>query len=141
MQRFQIGSVTDVFSPDVGVAAAEMRRLGLAGAELRTIGGQNILEVDRVELERALSSLRENQLEIVAIATALLKCSLDDWKTQSRQAERAFDIANLAGARIVRVFSGARVAEPQTVFEHVVDILQELADKAARRGLIVALEN
>lgn len=141
MQRFRLGAVTDVFSPDVGAAAVEMRGLGLQGAELRTIGGQSILEAGREELDRAIAAIRENQLEVVAIATPLLKFPLDEWKTQSKQAERALDIASLAGARIVRVFSGTRVAEPEKVFERVVDILQELADKAGRRGLIIALEN
>ncbi len=141
MQRFRLGSVTDVFSPDVGEAASEMRELGLQGAELRSIGGRNILEVERADLDRALAALRACDLEVVAIATPLLKCAIDDWKTESKQAERAFDVASLAGARIVRVFSGARVAEPETVFERVVDTLQELADKAGHRGLIVAVEN
>jgi L-ribulose-5-phosphate 3-epimerase len=141
MQRFRLGAVTDVFSPDVAAAAVDMRKLGLHGAELRTVNGQNILEIGREDLDRALAALRENKLEVVAIASPLLKCSLDEWKTQSRQAERAFDIAKLAGAGIVRVFSGTRVAEPETVFERVVDILQDLADKAGHRGLVIGLEN
>lgn len=141
MQRFLLGAVTDVFSPDVGVAAGEMRSLGLDGAELRSIGGRQVLDVSREELDGAISALRGNNLKVVAIATPLLKCGLDEWKAQSGQAERAFDIASLAGAGIVRVFSGARVSEPEKVFERVVDILQDLADKAGRRGLIIGLEN
>lgn len=141
MQRFPLGAVTDIFSPDVAAAAAQICELGFQGAELRTIDGQNILEVGKTELDRALTALRENNLEVVAIASPLLKCSLEEWKTQSRQAERAFDIAKLAGARIVRVFSGTRAADPESVFERVVDILQDLADKAAQRGLVIGLEN
>jgi sugar phosphate isomerase/epimerase len=113
----------------------------LQGAELRTINGRNILDVGKDDLDRAFTALRENNLEAIAIASPLLKCSLDEWKTQSQQAARAFDIAELAGAQIVRVFSGTRVAEPETVFERVVDILQDLADKAGQRGLIIGLEN
>jgi L-ribulose-5-phosphate 3-epimerase len=141
MQRFRLGAATDVFSPDVAAAASEMRRLGLQGAELRTINGQNILEAGRDEVEHALAALRENKLEVVAIASPLLKCSLDEWKTQSQHVDRVFEIANLAGARTVRAFSGSRVAEPATAFERVVDILQDLADKAGHRGLIIAIEN
>jgi L-ribulose-5-phosphate 3-epimerase len=141
MQRFHLGSVTDIFSPDVATAAANMRELGLRGAELRTINTKNILEADQDELTAALATLRENDLQVVAIATPLLKCTLDDWKAQSHQAERAFEIASQAGARIVRVFSGARVAQPETVFERVVDILQDLADKAGQHDLVIALEN
>jgi L-ribulose-5-phosphate 3-epimerase len=141
MQRFPLGAVTDVFSPNVAEAAAQMHELGFDGAELRAIGGQNILEVGKEELDRAITALRENNLEVVAIATPLLKCTFEEWKQQSQRAERAFDIALLAGARIVRVFSGIRVAEPETVFERVVDILQDLADKAGNRGLVIGLEN
>jgi L-ribulose-5-phosphate 3-epimerase len=141
MQRFHLGAVTDVFSPDAAVAAVTMRELGLRGAELRTLNGKSILEAGQLDVANALAAVRENGLEVVAIATPLLKCSLDEWKAQSKQAERAFDIAALAGARIVRVFSGSRVPEPEKVFEQVVDILQELADKAGHRDLIIALEN
>jgi L-ribulose-5-phosphate 3-epimerase len=141
MQRFRLGAATDVFSPDVAAAAQEMSRLGLHGAELRTINGRNILEAGPDEVERALAALHENKLEVVAIASPLLKCSLDEWKTQSQHVDRVFDIANLAGARIIRVFSGSRVAEPASAFERVVDILQDLADKAGQRGLIIGIEN
>ena len=54
MQRFHIGAVTDVFSPDVAVAAPAMRELGMRGAELRTVNGHNILEAGREDLDRAL---------------------------------------------------------------------------------------
>jgi len=141
MQRFHIGAVTDVFSPDVAAAAPAMRSLGMRGAELRTLNGHNILEADREELERALRALKENHLDVIAIASPLLKCPLKDWPAQSSLTERAFDIATMAGAKIVRVFSGFRVAEPEKDFERVVDLLQDLSDKAARHGLIVALEN
>ena len=141
MQRFRLGAATDVFSPDVATAAREMRGLGLNGAELRTINARNILEAGQDEVECAIAALRENKLEVVAIASPLLKCSLDEWKTQLQHVDRVFDIASLAGARIVRVFSGSRVAEPASAFERVVDILQELADKAGHRGLIIGIEN
>jgi sugar phosphate isomerase/epimerase len=118
-----------------------MREFGMRGAELRGINGHHVLEAGREEVEAALKVLRQNDLEVIAIASPLLKCALDDWPAQSRLAERAFDIAGLAGARIVRVFSGLRVAEPEKDFERVVDLLQDLADKAGRHGLIVGLEN
>jgi len=141
MQRFHIGAVTDVFSPDVALAAPAMRGFGMRGVELRTMNGHNILEAAKEELELAIRSIHDNHLEVVAIASPLLKCALKDWPEQSRLAERAFDIAAMAGAKIVRVFSGLRAAQPEKEFERVVDLLQDLADKAGRRGLIIAIEN
>lgn len=141
MQRFRIGAVTDLFSPDVAAAAPAMRELGMRGAELRTVNGQNVLGADRETIDSAVRALHENHLDVVAIASPLLKCALEEWPAQSRLAERAFEIAELAGAKIVRVFSGFRVAEPEKEFERLVDLLQELADKAGKHGLIVGLEN
>jgi L-ribulose-5-phosphate 3-epimerase len=139
--RFRIGAVTDIFSPDPLAAAAAMRALGMQGAELRTINGNNILDAGKEELDTALKAVWDNGLEVVAIASPLLKCRFDEWAAQSRQAERAFEIAGMAGAKMVRVFSGARVAEPAKDFELLVDLLQDLADKAGKHGLTIALEN
>src|ERR1019366_1022875 len=108
MQRFHIGAVTDVFSPDVAIAAPAMRELGMRCAELRTINGHSILDADKQEVVQALNALQQNHLEVVAIASPLLKCTLEDWPAQSHLAERAFEIAAFVGARIIRVFSGLR---------------------------------
>lgn len=141
MQRFPIGAVTDVFSPDIAAAAPVMRELGLKGAELRTIAGHNVVEATDEEVDRALAILARNSLEVVSIASPVLKCKLGEEQQQPQLAERAFEIAERAGAKIVRVFSCRRVAEPEKVFERIVDLLQDLADRAGRRGLIVGLEN
>jgi sugar phosphate isomerase/epimerase len=129
-----------VFSPDIAAAAPVMSELGLKGAELRTIAGRNVLEATDKEIDAALSVLAKNSLEVVCIASPLFKGRLGE-DQPPHLAERAFEIAERSGARMIRVFSFKRVAEPSQVFEKVVDLLQELADKAARRGLIVALEN
>jgi L-ribulose-5-phosphate 3-epimerase len=141
MQRFHIGAVTEVFSQDVAVAAPLMRDLGMRGAELRNINGHSILDSTKDELRLTLQALHDCHFEVVAISTPLLKCKLEDWPAQAHLAERAFDIAKTAGAKIVRVFSGLRAAEPAQDFERVVDLLQELSDKAGHHGLIIALEN
>jgi L-ribulose-5-phosphate 3-epimerase len=159
MQRFRIGAITDEFSSDISIAAAAMRELGMKGAELRVVGGRNVMDLSNAELAQALDILHRNSLEVISIASPLLKCSLPDapevdsrfqqdifnsqhtWKDQPRLAERAFEIAQLTGARMVRVFSYWRVVEPEVVFERVVDALQALSDKARRHGLVIALEN
>jgi sugar phosphate isomerase/epimerase len=159
MQRFHIGAVTDEFSSDISIAAAAMRELGMKGAELRVVGDKNVMDLTDAELRTAVDVLRGNGLEVISIASPLLKCSLPDapeidarfqqdifnskhtYEDQPRLAERAFEIAKLTGAKIVRVFSYWRVVKPELVFERVVDALQDLSDKAGKHGLIVGLEN
>ncbi len=159
MQRFRIGAITDEFSSDITVAAEAMRELGMKGAELRVVNGKNIMDLTDGEISATMDVLRANCLQVVSIASPLLKCTLPDapdvdarfqqdmfnakhtFEDQARLTERAFEIAALTGAKIVRVFSYWRVIKPEAVFERVVDALQDLSDKAAARGLIIGLEN
>jgi sugar phosphate isomerase/epimerase len=159
MQRFRIGAITDEFSSDLNVAVQAMHELGMKGAELRVIGGKNIMDLDDAELDAALKTLHAGGLEVVSIASPLLKCTLPGapevdsrfqqdsfnaqhaFEDQPRLADRAFDIAKRTGAKIVRVFSYWRVVRPEAVFERVVDALQELSDKAGKHGLIIGIEN
>jgi sugar phosphate isomerase/epimerase len=159
MQRFRTGAITDEFSPDLSLAAETMRDAGMKGAELRTIGGRNIMELSDAEIDNAVGMLSRHGLEVVSIASPLLKCTLPNappvdsrfqqdsfnaaysFEDQARLAERAFEIARRAGARIVRVFSYWRVVEPDAIFERVVDALQDLSDRAGKHDLIVGIEN
>ena len=155
----KIGAITDEFSPDIAIAVAAMRELGMKGAELRMVNGKNVIDLTDAELDAALAIVRGAGLEVIAIASPLLKCTLPDappiderfqqdvfaakhsFEDQPRLSQRAFEIAKRSGAKIVRVFSYWRVINPAAVFERVVDALQELSDRAAEHDLIVGLEN
>jgi sugar phosphate isomerase/epimerase len=111
------------------------------------------------ELLRAKDLLSEAGLTVVSIASPLLKCVLPNvsevdsrfqhdifaskhtFADQPRLAERAFHIAKLFEARIIRVFSYWRTARPEECFDAIVDALSGLAEKAAAEGLIIGLEN
>jgi sugar phosphate isomerase/epimerase len=63
------------------------------------------------------------------------------FEDQPRLTARAFDVAERAGAPIIRVFSYWRTVEPEQTYDRVASALHELAEQAARRGLIIGLEN
>ncbi len=155
----QIGAITDEFSPDIAVAIEAMRELGMKGAELRMVNGKNIIDLTDAELDSALAVVHGAGLQVIAIASPLLKCTLPDappiderfqqdvfaakhtFEDQPKLAQRAFEIAKRSGAKIVRVLSYWRVVDPPAVFERVVDALQELSDRAAEHGLTIGIEN
>ncbi len=159
MPASKIGAITDEFSPDIAVAVEAMREIGMTGAELRVVNGKNVMDLTDEELDAALELVHAAGLEVIAIASPILKCTLPDappiderfqqdvfaskhsFEDQPRLAQRAFEIAKRSGAKIVRVFSYWRVVDPPAVFERVVDALQELSDRAAEHGLIIGLEN
>jgi len=157
--HFPIAAITDEFSPDISTAVQAMSEVGMSGAELRMVFGKNIVDLTDEELDRAIAVVRGAGLEIISIASPLLKCELPDapeidarfqrdkfaakhqFEDQPRLMARAFEIARSTGARIIRVFSYWRTVRPEECFERVVETLAALADRAAQHGVIIGLEN
>jgi sugar phosphate isomerase/epimerase len=158
-ELFRLACITDEFSPDLEEALDAMRDLGMRGAELRVVFGKNIADLTPEDVERARAAVNERGMEVVSLASPLLKCLLPDapevdarfqqdvfasqhtFEDQPELTARTFAIAKQAGAPIVRVFSYWRVVEPEAVFDRVVAALRDLAGKAAEEGLIIGLEN
>jgi L-ribulose-5-phosphate 3-epimerase len=157
--HFRIAAITDEFSPDLDTAVASMASLGMTGAELRMVFGKNIIDLTDAELDRAIAITRGAGMELLSIASPLLKCVLPDspdvdarfqqdmfaskhtFADQPRLTARAFEIAARTGARIIRVFSYWRTVEPEACFTRIVEALGALAAQAAQHGVIIGLEN
>jgi sugar phosphate isomerase/epimerase len=136
-----------------------MAEIGMTGAELRMVFGKNIIDLTDIELDRAREIVARHGLEIVSIASPLLKCVLPDspevdarfqqdvfaatytFADQLRLADRALEIAERTGARIVRVFSYWRAVRPEACFERVARAVEHLAGQAALHGRTIGLEN
>ena len=155
-----IGAVTDEFSPtDLERALGAMAELGMTFAELRVVFGRNIVDLGDAEVDRARAMVEAHGMRVLSIASPLLKCTLPDappvashiqkdvfssahtFVDQPRLARRAFEIADRTGARIIRVFSYWRTVDPARCVGRIAEALRGLADEAARRGLIIGVEN
>lgn len=159
MTPFAIAAITDEFSLDLDTALDAMAKIGMTGAELRLIGDRNMIDLGDAEATDVRRRVERRGMEVLSIASPVLKCVLPDAPPvdqrleqdvfgsaytiddQPRLSKRAFEIAELTGARIVRVFSYWRTTAPERCLDRVVTALKDLADRAAERGLIVALEN
>lgn len=157
--KLPIAAITDEFSQDLERALDAMAAIGMTGAELRMIWGKNIIDLTDEELDRALDLIRARGMEVVGIASPLLKCVLPggppvderfqkdlfaaayNYEDQPRLTRRAFEIAKRAGTKLIRVFSFWRTVEPDKCIDGIVKALRELADQAAAEGLIIGLEN
>src|SRR5438270_4033188 len=157
--HFPVAAITDEFSPEIETAVRSMASLGMTGAELRMVFGKNIIDLTDEELDRAIAIVRGAGMEIVSIASPLLKCVLPDapdvdarfqqdmfaakhtYADQPRLTARAFEIAARTGARIIRVFSYWRTVRPEACFPRIVEALRSLAGQAARHNAIIGLEN
>jgi len=157
--RFRIAAITDEFPPDLDRAVRSMSKIGMTGAELRMISGKNIVDLTDEELDRAIDTVHSQGMEIISIASPLLKCVLPGapevdgrfqqdmfgskltFDDQPRIARRAFEMARRTGAKIIRVFSFWRTVRPEESFEGAVEALRGLADQAAEHDLTIGLEN
>ena len=156
---FRLAAITDEFSPDIETASRAMRDAGLRGAELRMISGRNVVDFSDAELDHAVAIVRGHGLEIVSIASPLLKCVLpggpdveERWQRdvfaapltfadQPRVARRTLEIAKRAGAHLIRVFSYWRTVQPEAIFDRIAEALGDLAADAWRHGLTICIEN
>ncbi len=154
-----IGAITDEFSLDIEVALDAMAKLGMTIAELRLIGNRNIIDLSDEEVRRIREQVEARGMRVLSIASPVLKCVLPDAPPlderfqqdvfgsaytiadQPRLAQRAMEIADLTGAKFIRVFSYWRTTAPEQCHDRIVAALRELADKAGARGLVIGLEN
>jgi L-ribulose-5-phosphate 3-epimerase len=155
----RLAAITDEFAADLETALTAMHQLGFAEAELRLIGGKNILELTDAEIAAAREAIERRGMRVVSIASPLLKCVLPGgaqiderfqkdvfgasytFDDHERLTRGAMDAAQALGARIIRVFSFWRTVEPRRCFPAIVEALRPLCDAAAARGLQIGLEN
>jgi sugar phosphate isomerase/epimerase len=157
---FELGAVTDEFSPDnLDRALDAMASLGMTFAELRVVNGKNIIDHTDHDIDLVRASVEARGMRILSIASPVLKCTLPDappvaphiqqdmfsatytFDDQPALARRAFEIAERSGARVVRVFSYWRTIDPAACFHRVASELRNLAAEAERRGLVIGIEN
>lgn len=159
MPHYPIAAITDEFSPDIETAVRSMQQIGMTGAELRMVFGKNIIDLTDDELDRAIAIVHGAGMEIISIASPLLKCVLPDapdvdsrfqqdifaskhtYADQPRLTARAFEISRRTGARIIRVFSYWRTVQPEACFDRIAAALRDLAERAAPHDLIIGIEN
>jgi sugar phosphate isomerase/epimerase len=117
------------------------------------------MDLSDAELTLARTAVEQHGMKVLSIASPLLKCVLPNappidarfqqdvfgstytFDDQPALTRRAFEIATLTGASIIRVFSCWRTTEPEVVFDRVAEALRNLADQAHARGITIGLEN
>ncbi len=157
--QIPIAAVTDEFSPTLADAIPVMKEIGMAAAELRVVDGKNVLDLTPDELARTRELLTSSGIQVVSIASPLLKCVLPNgpeldsrfqhdvfgakhtFEDQPRLTEHAVYVAHFFGAKIIRVFSYWRTVDPERCAEAVAQALSNLATIGQRENIVIGLEN
>lgn len=158
--KLELAAITDEFSPaDFEASLNAMQAIGMTGAELRVVWGKNIMDLSDDEVRRAMELLKARNMNVLSIASPLLKCVLPGgpdldtrfqqdvfaskhtFEDQPRLAERAFALCEMTGAKFIRVFSYWRTVDPMACLDAICEAVDKLAAQAEQRGVIIGIEN
>ncbi len=157
---FRIAVINDEITQDFGRAAEIVARdFGLQWIELRGMWNKNLLKLDSKEIGEARDILERYKLRVTDIASPLFKV---DWpgaptskfspkrdqfgadfgfKQQDEVLERSIELARAFNTDRVRCFDFWRLEDIGTYRNAINAKLQEAAEKAAKKNIILVLEN
>ena len=157
---FKISVITDEISQDFAHACeVASQRFGMDWVEIRTLWNKNAIDLDAQEIAHVVDILKQQNLRVTDIASPLFKV---DWPgapkskfspphdsfnanlTYGQQGEvldRCIELARKLSTDRIRCFDFWRLDDPARYRHAINEVLQNAAEKAARSGLFLVLEN
>jgi len=156
---FRVSVINDEISQDFGHACEiASKEFGMGWMELRGMWKKNIVSLDEKEVAEARRILQKYNLKVTDIASPLFKV---DWpgapKSKFRESgsfganftpeqqdevlERAIDLAKAFQTDRVRCFDFWRLEDQGPYRSAINERLQGAAEKAAKKGILLVLEN
>ncbi len=157
---FRIAVINDEISQDFGRACeVASREFGMEWIELRGMWNKNLLKLDAKEIEEARHILEKNKLRVTDIASPLFKV---DWpgapkskyspkrdqfnadftfEQQDEVLERSIELAKAFQTDRVRCFDFWRLDDQAPYRAAMNEKLRDAAEKAAKKNVILVLEN
>ena len=157
---FKIAVINDEISQDFGHSCeVASREFGMGWIELRGMWNKNLLKLDSKEIEEARRILEKNKLSVTDLASPLFKV---DWpgapkskyspkrdqfnadftfEQQDEVLERSIEMAKAFGTDRVRFFDFWRLDDQVPFRAAINEKLRDAAEKAAKKNVILILEN
>jgi sugar phosphate isomerase/epimerase len=155
--KSRISAITDEIGLTQADALAFAKQHGLQWVELRTVpeSKKEFAFLTEPELRRYAAELAANKLKVSLLKTSLLKfpwpqLSPEDknleanqqrWDRRKEDLARAISAAQILGADKIRIFTGARVADPSTAYPAIAQAIEELIPVADNGRIRLLLEN
>jgi sugar phosphate isomerase/epimerase len=132
----RLSVITDEIAPDLDAALRECEALGISAVELRSVGGRNVVHHDQRRLREFQKSLQTGGFTCPVVDTPFLKATKAIWE----HLDRGLEIADLVGAKAIRVFSGLRVDDRDWYLPWLADVLSAAANQVRAAGFTLLLE-
>src|SRR5436189_6013514 len=157
---FRIAVINDEIGQDFGhVCEIAAKEFGMEWIELRGMWNKNLLKLDAKEIEEARRILEKNKLRVTDIASPLFKV---DWpgapkskyspkrdqfnadfmfEQEEEVLERSIELAKAFHTDRVRFFDFWRLDDQAPYRAAINEKLRDAAEKAAKKDVILVLEN
>ncbi|HZT30100.1 MAG TPA: sugar phosphate isomerase/epimerase family protein [Bryobacteraceae bacterium] len=165
--RSRISAITDEIGKTADEAMAFARQYGLHWVELRSVPEtrKEYAFLPEAELKGTAAALAANGLKVSFLNTGLMKfpwpgtqpvrrreesaeararrAAADQARFERRMEDlkRTLNAAHILGVDKVRVFTGSRVADPESLYPRIADILGEMAFVAEKEKIHLLVEN
>ncbi|MEN6520570.1 MAG: sugar phosphate isomerase/epimerase family protein [Armatimonadota bacterium] len=154
----KLSVITDEISMDFAHALDVMRKYNANGAELRSLWGKSVVDLDDDDIDKALGILRDKGAVVSCIASPLYKCDLhtdatvESGNTHQARArvhaeqlallDHCIKLADKFDTRLVRVFSFWKKGKlTPEIEDQIAEELSQAAEIAKREGITLVLEN
>ncbi len=158
LNRLKIGAISDEISGDFETALRFLQGYGLRHVEIRGLWRQSLWKADDAALQRAKDLLKRYEFSVPVVDTPFMKCTLPgttlteieqgDFKSSEHPYAQDAEIleagiarARQLGATGIRVFTFWRTTEPERMIEPAAEHLDKAAQKAAKEGISLVVEN
>ena len=135
----------DEISPDLDEQVRVCRACGVSRFELRSVDGINVLDFDRALRERVRSTLRDQAMSVACIGSPVGKVKISEpWDAHFERFKVAVELAELFGARMIRVFSYYPADERDDIARHRDEVVRRLRAKVeylGDRDIVLVHEN
>lgn len=154
---FKLGIISDEISPDFEEACRYISEWGLTHVELRTMWGQNVMQLSEPQLDELGQIIDKYQLTVSAIASPVFKSprsgeavdvagdfQVEGYETFEAQLDLIRQAAVLCkrfGTDKIRVFTFWREAWTDEVVDDIADKMIEATRLAKALNVVLAVEN
>lgn len=151
MTKSRISAITDEIGSTQADAIVFAKQYALQWVELRNVpeSKKEFAFLSEAELKRFAAELAANKLKVSLLKTSLMKFSWPPdvaadsrrWDRRKDDLARAITAAQIFGVDKIRLFTGARVANPVTAYPAIVQAMEELIPLAENAKVRLLIEN
>ena len=155
--KASISAITDEIGLTQADAIEFAHQYGLSWVELRNLPEtkKEFALMTEPELKRSAAELASNKLKVSFLNTSMMKFNWPGlvpgapvreadqkrWDRRKEDLANALLAANILGCDKVRVFTGARVAHPETTYKQIVQLFEEFIPMAEKAKVHLLIEN